>query len=210
MKKLVGIIILIIVAVVIVRAVANKSLPASEVSGTAYENQYMKINIPSDWTATEAAQNPAAVNIVKGNYILYINVKASQASGVTGGRFAEISMGAPSADAVMKEQPSPPCGTQEASQINTTYKRVDLYVDQTSAQTWCNPPTNGKSVWYFSYITDSRGGYFNYYASDTPPALVATMSYDVHDANSLPPQNDAALTTALSDMTNIFKTLQIK
>src|SRR3989338_1264331 len=78
-----------------------------------YENSYIKVNTFSGWTASSPKSNPRAVNIIKGKYILYINTAASQASGVIGGRFSEIAMGAPSADAVVLVHPTEPCGAKE-------------------------------------------------------------------------------------------------
>ena len=94
-------------------------------TSVVYENDYLKLTIPAGWKATEAPQtnyqgncgsgktdctivptlvpNPGAVNITKGNYILYINTQAGHASGVEGGRFSEIAYGAPSVTATLKD-----------------------------------------------------------------------------------------------------------
>ena len=187
-----------------------------------YENQYMKVTVPGGWKAAEAVKtvyngsvavkspNPAAVNITKGNYTLYINTQASQASGAEGGRFAEIAMGAPSADAVVTEQPSPPCGTSENHPAILDHPRVDLYVSSKDKTDYCNVPTNGKTVWYFSYITNSSNGYFNYYKNDTPPGFVITMAYNSKTVNSFPVKGSMELNQALDDMTTIIKSLDIK
>jgi hypothetical protein len=192
-------------------------------SGTIYENQYMKVNVPPGWTAKQASQtiyengnqptikpNPAAVNITKGNYILYINTQAGQASGIEGGRFGEIAGGAPSADAVVTQEPSPKCGTQQTSPAFLDYQRVDLYVSAKDKQDYCNVPSNGATVWYFSYLTTSKGGYFNYYKAGEAPALVVTMAYNSKILNKLPAKGSADLKSALDDMTTIVKSLEIK
>jgi hypothetical protein len=184
----------------------------------------MKLTIPSGWTAKEANQtvyegqtpkvqpNSSAVNITKGNYILYINTQAQQASGAEGGRFAEIAMGAPSADAVVTQQPSPPCGTSESQSADNVYTRVDLFVAKSdiAKTSYCKAPASGTNVWYFSYITNSKKGYFNYYTDDTPPGLVVTMAYNSKDVNKLPQKGSAEVNQALTEMTDIFKTLEIK
>ena len=171
-----------------------------------YENQYMSLKVPDDWHLTEATrtstdqtynkatgittvngtrvEKTGAVNIMKGNYILYINPNASQAGGAEGGRFAEIAMGAPSVDAVMTDQPNPPCGAGENVQT-TLGTRADYYVSGATMQSYCNAPANGDAVWYFSYITKS-GGYFNYYNSAQPMAWVITMAYKGSNVNQLP------------------------
>jgi len=196
--------------------------PQPDVKSSVYETQYLKITVPKGWTAKQASQtiydnnnpvtkpNPAAVNITKGNYILYINTQAGQASGVEGGRFGEISSGAPSADAVVTEQPSPPCGTSEAVPAFLDFKRVDLYVSAKDKQGFCSVPTNGATVWYFSYLTTKQGGYFNYYKPGETPALVVTMAYNSKVVNNLPTKGSSELKTALDDMTKIVQSLQVK
>jgi len=179
---------------------------------TVYENQFMKLVLQPGWRATKPRRIPAAVNITKGNYILYINTQASQASGVEGGRFAEIAMGAPSVDAVVTVQPSPPCGTQESRPVLAPYTRNDLYVSKadSKSQDWCNAPSSGATVWYFSYITDAAGGYFNYYVPGQGRALVVTMAYRSKNVDSLPLKGSTELTSALSEMTSMVNSLKIK
>jgi hypothetical protein len=210
-----------------------ETTPTSSSAGGAYENQYLKINIPAGWTLTEATrsiqnqnydkttgkmtnvgapviQKTGAINLIKDNYILYINPQAQQASGVIGGRFSEISMGAPSDDAVVKMNPSAPCGSSETSPAFLNYKRVDLYTNDQEKQSWCASPTDGSTIWYFSYITDSRGGYFNYYKDGGALGLVITMAYNSKDVNKLPVKGSAELKAMLGEMTSILQTLVIK
>lgn len=196
-----------------------------------YETDYLKITIPTGWTAKQANQtyevgncvtkdnctttkktepNPAAVNITKGNYVLYINTQAKQASGVEGGRFAEIAMGAQSADAVVTEQPSPPCGTAESHSAYNDRTREDLYVNNQEKASYCISPKNGSTVWYFSYITGPKDGYFNYYTQGEGKGYVITMAYNSKDVNNFPVKGSAELNTVLDDMANMLKTLEIK
>lgn len=179
---------------------------------TVYENEYMKVVLLPGWAAKSPRRHPGAVNMVKGNYVLYINTQASQASGVEGGRFAEIAMGAPSADAVVSEYPSPPCGNAESKPARDPHTRVDLYISKADAtsQTWCNAPSSGATVWYFSYITDAAGGYFNFYVPGQNRALVVTMAYSSKDVNSLPVKGSAELDSMLSEMTAIVNSLKVK
>src|SRR3989344_3193736 len=65
----------------------NPTAPLTQ--SQVYDNQYMKVIIPAGWSAKQATNNPAALNITKGNYILFVNARAGQASGVEGGRFEE-------------------------------------------------------------------------------------------------------------------------
>ena len=201
----------------------------------------MKVMIPAGWTAKQASKtvyygscagyktdcttvrktepNPAAVNITKGNYILYINTQASQASGVEGGRFSEIAMGAPSAEAVVTDWPNE-CGTSEIHPtLVANHPRVDLYVGPQDERSWCKVPAGGKTAWFFSYITadNDKGSdgrpYFNYYEHISPEGgmgYVITMAYDSKDINSLPVKGSASLDVALSEMTDIISTLELK
>jgi hypothetical protein len=179
---------------------------------TVYENQYMKLVLLPGWTAKRTRRTPAAVNIAKGSYVLYINTQASQASGVEGGRFDEIAMGAPSADAVVTEYPSPPCGKPESRPALSPHTRIDLYVSKadSTSQGWCSTPSSGATVWYFSYITDAAGGYFNFYVPGQNRALVVTMAYSSKDVNSLPLKGSTELDSMLSEMTSIVNSLKIK
>ncbi len=208
--------------------------PTPAPQSSSYENQYMRITVAPGWTATEATQNvqsgncvnkqncatttatapnPAAVNIINGNYTLYINTQSSQASGIQGGRFAEIAMGSPSADAVVTIEPGE-CGTsvkQPALQDNgRTDVRVDLYAGPTDKRDGCSVPSNGSTVWFFSYITDQNGGYFNYPTGGGSIGYVITMSYNSKDINSLPVKGSAELTSMLNTMTQMVQGLQIK
>lgn len=219
-------------------SVGTTSTPTPTVlstTATVYENANFKISILDGWTAREANQtvydgncvnkqnctntptvspNPAAVNITKGKYILYINTQASQASGIEGGRFAEIAMGAPSADAVVTEQPSPPCGTSETESALIDSSRVDLYInnqEDVKSQPWCKTPSNDSTVWYFSYITDGQS-YFNYYNASNDGGLgyVITMAYNSKDINSFPVKGSSELNSALDEMSVMAKSLEIK
>jgi hypothetical protein len=178
----------------------------------AYENEYMKVVLLPGWTAKSPRRHPGAVNIARGNYILYINTQASQASGVQGGRLDEIAMGAPSADAVITTWPSPPCGKAESRPARDPHTRVDLFVSKadSKSQEQCNAPSSGATVWYFSYITDAAGGYFNFYVPGQNRALVVTMAYSSKDVNSLPAKGSTELNSMLSEMTSIVNSLKIK
>jgi len=179
---------------------------------TVYENQYMRVILLPGWTAKSPRRTPTAVNIAKGNYILYINTQASQASGVEVGRFSEIAMGAPSADAVVTVQPSTPCGNAGSKTAFDRHTRIDLYVSKadSKSQDWCNAPASGATIWYFSYITDAAGGYFNFYVPGQNRALVITMAYSSKDVNSLPLKGSTELDSMLSEMTSIVNSLKIK
>jgi hypothetical protein len=193
-------------------AAQQPSSPQEKSQNMVFETPYMKVVLQPGWTAKRSHRVPAAVNIAKGNYILYINTQASQASGVEGGRFSEIAMGAPSADAVVTVQPSSPCGTAESTRVFDPHTRVDLYVSKAGSQSqeWCNAPSSGATVWYFSYLTDAAGGFFNFYVPGQNRALVVTMAYSSKNVNSLPMKGSAELESMLSEMTSIVKSLKVK
>jgi hypothetical protein len=193
----------------------------------------MKLRVPTGWQLTEATETlqdqlydkvtgktskvgkpvttkTGAVNIIKGKYILYINPQAGQASGIAGGRFAEIAMGAPSADAVVVEQPNQPCGNEVLVSMKNGWPRHDWYVASKDKTGWCTVPTAGESVWYFSYVTDARHGYINYYGTDGPPGWVITMGYNSKDVNTFPVKGSPELTSALAEMTSITNTVEFK
>ncbi len=219
--------------------VTPSPIPSITSNGKIFETDYFKVTIPEGWTAKAANRkvytgncnnvlncrptytnepDRASVNITKGNFILFINSRAGQASGVMGGRFSEIASGAPSVDAIVTEQPSQECGESEKTPAivnNENNFRVDLYdssVNNANA-VWCKSPTNGKTVWYFSYITGSEGGYFNYFnVPEYSPGTgwAVTMAYNGKTVNSFPEKGNGVLIQALSDMTDMLKTLTIK
>ncbi len=186
--------------------------PTTVTQSKVYSNSYMSVTIPAGWSYS-TAKSGAAINITKGNYILYINSRASQASGVEGGRFVEYAGGAPSVEAVIKEWPTDPCyGSPTASSTlivdSTSTKRTDLYVGAHDTAEYCNKPSQG-TVWYFSYL----GNGINYYKN--PPAgdslgWVVTMAYNSRDVSALPQKDSVELNAMLKDMSSILATLKIK
>jgi hypothetical protein len=217
----------------------KEEVNSSSSSSLIFENQYIKISIPYGWKLTEAKriiknqaydkvskkvvaagdpvlEKTGAVNIVKDDYILYINPLAEQVSGVIGGRFGEIVSGAPSADAVITDGAKGACSQGEISPVSDKFSRVDFYIKdegQKEKYPWCVFPGNDLAVWYFSYITDSRGGYFNYYKQGAEPGpfgLVITMAYNSDNVNKLPAWNSADLEKKLKEMSGMIRTLEIK
>lgn len=186
----------------------NLPTSSSTSGGQVYENDYMKVILSDGWVATPVASKPAEVNITKGNYILFINTQAKQTSGVEGGRQGEITSSVPSADAVITDQPNE-CGTSDKQPVYEGYFRADLFMDSQTKKSGCKAPAKG-TVWFFSYITDSRGGYFNYYPGENLKALVITMAYNSKDINKLPVKGSAELDSMVTEMTNIAKTLVLK
>jgi len=184
--------------------------PVATASNT-YSNQYFSVQVPAGWTATPVQGDAKSINITKANYILYINTQATQASGVIGGRFAEIAQGAPSADATIKNWPGDPCQIPEITPARHDLlysQRADLYVDSTASN--CNIPSDGQAAWYFSYLTNDENHYFNDYVDGQNPGLVVTMAYQTKTVNDLPKKGSADLTAALKEMTDIAYSLEVK
>jgi hypothetical protein len=188
-----------------------------------YENDYLKIKLESGWRTVDAVmkttvggvekivENPAAINIEKGKYILYINTNAQQASGVDGGRFAEIAVGSKSADIVMKVQPSEPCGSSKETKIASGRTRIDFSVSKEDSSDFCNVPSGNAPVWYFSYVTTGPDfNYFNYFSSLSPTAWVVTLSYDANTVNDLPSVENPAFRQAIAEMTKMVDSLVFK
>lgn len=181
-----------------------------------FENEYLKLTIPNDWKYQTVKSG--AINILKDNYILYINPNASQASGVEGGRFSEIASGAPGADLVIKTHPSNPCGLSESSNISNQLVRSDFYINSEMAAKMlnCNAPTDEKTVWYFSYVTTKGDGYFgdfskfNIFPTDSRRQLVITMTYQASNVNNLPVKSSEQFKKMLSEMTEIVKSIEFK
>ena len=195
-----------------------------------YENDKLSVTIPAGWTAVEGTTdvyvgssttptvtpNPAIVEITNGPWVMHIDVAAEQASGIQGGRFAEIGMGVPSVDAVVLDEPGE-CGRDATVPAYDDFSRVDLMITPADASTGCATPTDGKDHWFFSYITKTNeGGYFNDYVKGQNPGLVITMGHttkqitDKNIVNGLPEAQSPVLEAALKQMTDIASTLVIK
>ncbi len=212
------------------------SSPSPQTQSHVYENQYMKVTIPAGWSAKQVMTYgyvdysakpslelvPVAVNITKGNYILYINAQGQQASGINGGRFNEIAQGAPSVTAVGGLQGQGSCGTNSYN-LYGQYYRTDYYISKNDSRGGyymsknntpifdCTPPSNG-TVWYFSFmsVNSNLGGFFNQYIPIGGYEYVITMAYNSKDVNKLPKKGSTALNDMLSEMTDIVKTLVLK
>lgn len=179
----------------------------------SFSNSLMKVSFPSSWKYSETKEG--ALNLVKNNYILYIHPNVSQASGVEGGRFAEIAQGAPGAELVVTEWPSEPCGNKGSKTLTSVLERTDYYVNKMTKSSSCNAPSNDKSVWYFSYITSQGDGYFGDASklnSKLSPSrqFVITMTAKANSINNLPSEDDSVLASMLAEMSDIVKTLELK
>jgi len=184
--------------------------PTAVAQSKVYSNTYMSVTIPGGWSYS--ATQSGAVNITKDNYILYINPRAQQASGIQGGRYGEIAGGAPSSDAVNNlDAGNAPCTPPETHTTTGGYSRYDYYVSNTTkGENACTSPSDGSNIWYFSYLSKD-GGYFNHTTAQqgTAEGYVITMAYNSKNVNALPKKGNATLNAMLAEMTSIASTLKI-
>jgi len=192
---------------------APQTQPQTNNAG-AFENAYLKMALARGWQVQEVGY---AVNITKDKYVLYINPKTTQASGVEGGRFSEIAQGAPGVGLVMTFHPADPCGTKATEVISDTLTRSDYYVRTADATEFCNASTIADPVWYFSFVGTKNDGYFGdptkvnpSLSSDPFRQFVITMSYTATDINALPKKGSAELTQAFGEMTEMVKSVEFK
>ncbi len=182
---------------------------------TVYENQFYKITVPTGWIAKQVPYHLSSIYITKGKYILYIDTRFLQASGIIGGRFIEWAQAggnAPSVDAIMISPPNGPCGEFTTSNIlinNMPTQRTDYFISPVEEDDICAKPTINRTVWYLSYVGDGinyrkQNDLLDHYS------WVVTMSYNETIVNSFPVKNSFALNQALSEMTDIISTLIVK
>jgi len=197
--------------------------PTPNKQSGVYETEYLKVTIPTGWTAAQANlraldydansiySNPAAVNITKGDYILYINTQATLPEG---SGFSQIAWGAPSVSKVLKSS-GDPCGYTSDDRSNTypDHVRVDYFINEETQGQNCIAPNAPATRWYFSYITprNDNGSYINYYpGTNKLIGIVITMAHRASNVNQLPAKGSAELNSMLHDMTAIAATLQVK
>lgn len=169
-----------------------------------FSNEFLSFKYPSDWEVTKTG---GGANIIRGNYILYVNPNYSQASGVRGARLSEIASGAPGADIVLTVHPAyeGSCGSTEKISIDKK-ARNDLFVSVYGTGAQCNLPTDNQTHWYFSFV-NTDFGYVNYYKDGQVLSYVITMTYKTDDVNKLPVKGSVDLENNLEIMTEIVKTM---
>jgi len=214
--------------------IATTTVPVTTTPpATTFENSRIKLNVPAGWKNLPVSGK--GVVLVKGNYTLNILTNnVGQASGVQGGRFAEIA-GYMYAPELKIPQPGTECSnsTVPVTDINTQIVRMDLFYNPTgkdsSMNEQCGNPTKNTNLWYGSYFSTkvattpaSHDGHFLDYQKaslkkqplmvvDNPDdEMVYTMSYFTTSINSLPSQDDSALQSMITEMTNIIKSIQYK
>ncbi len=193
-----------------------------------YENQYMKVSIPTGWSYG-ATQN-GAINITKNNYVLYINPNTGGSVGPVDD-LSGLTNGSPSGDLVLKTEPyrGVTCGDFAQSNVTSKLARFDGYINNNGrkvegGRVLCDAPATDNIVWYFSYITTVNDKdnwiyignrcYMNGIDSSTEACqsktFAITMSYKTNMINNLPSEGSSELQRMLGEMTNIAKSVQFK
>ncbi len=170
-----------------------------------FSNSKLSIVLEDGWTAEGLANG--SVNIFNGSYILYVNPSFTQTSGVQGGRFDEISQGAPSANLVTVFRPAMECSTPIQS-LTTTHKRYDVYTNDSVNADICKPSPDDSERWYFSYYV-KESPYLTYKASGDE-SYVITLSMNVSAVAGLPQKGSSSLEARFEEANTMVDSLLIK
>ena len=177
---------------------------SSSTIGRRFENQYLTIAIRPGWAVENSADQK--LNLTHGKYRLSINPMFIHASGVTCGRFPEITGGMPSVDAVMGNVGQPAGGfecsaaSSEALVVNKTMSLGNLYTDSSKSKNGCTFPADGRPVWFGSLFCD-QGSESEY---------TITLAYGTADVNSLPSEHSPELEQVFRDVAAMLRTLDLK
>lgn len=188
-------------------------LPSQEVAiitqttkpNSTFSNNKMSVTLPQGWSSQELANG--SVNLLNGDFILFINPNFLQTSGVKGARFDEITQGSPSADLVHVFHPAVECTTP----IQTTtqkYKRYDVYTNPNVDSNLCRKTASGETRWYFSYYVKESP--YVTYKSSSDYSYVITVSIRVSQISDLPKKDDAILKERLAEIDTIVDSIVIK
>ncbi|MEI7603860.1 MAG: hypothetical protein WCJ19_02470 [bacterium] len=199
-----------------------------------YENDRIKLNIPSGWIYKALKDNSGkaiGVVLLKGNYTLNIISHADHdASGVGTGRWDSVASYLYAPELRMGPGPMSPCTnfpvsanlpqfTTEVLSLNNLYFNPDMENGGNMVEQCGN--SNKKSyLWYGSYLTSYTGGYrieakdlgFNINSNLTGsyPYMIMTMSYYTTNINNLPTKEDPSLNPMINEMSYIIGSIQYK
>ena len=182
---------------------------------------------------------PIGALLTKGRYKLYLLTHQSQASGIIGGRFAEVvEYVSPWID--MSESPWLPCPSEGPETItDEKLSRRDLYFDTVHANRKaladCGNPARKGTLWYGSYFVETCQGpdyphgcdsFFLTYqdlSGKVPQDRIVNgtrcanewqmtyaLTYDTKTPNVLPMKGDPALREVLLEATNIVHSIVYK
>ncbi|MGA7218810.1 MAG: hypothetical protein WBX38_10870 [Candidatus Sulfotelmatobacter sp.] len=190
-----------------------------------FEDDRIAVRVPTGWSvhpATETVtgdrtyEQPIGAVLAKGRFRLYLLTHHGQASGIVGGRFAEIVQYV-SPWINISDSPWLPCPSETReveTAVSDKLSRRDLYFDTTHASKKaladCGDPKSKGVLWYGSYFIDPcpakdcGGGFFlNHQALAGKPSqdgstiseeqMTYALTYDTKMPNKLPARSNRAL-----------------
>lgn len=202
------------------------------IRGQVYKDDKISVQVPASWQVSilRWANTPRmGAELRKGNYILRLCTGCGQASGVVGGRFAEIAgLVQPWARA---DEPSPPCGTEQRTPVTGKMERVDFWFrrdpdhEVSDANRFCQQPETTDTVWYGSYFAErcsdagqqayaECGGFFLHRAwltkkTEDIDEMAFGLTYETSDLDRLPRRNDLKLQEILDEAAAIVRSVRI-
>lgn len=191
---------------VMLAPILETAAQTSSTAGRTFENQYLAMTILPGWNVKSAVNQTFDLQLTQGEYLLTVDPIFGHASGITGGRFSEITSGMPSLEAVAGNVDQPAGGwecSESPSEVKTITEEVsltDLYTDSSKSGNGCNFPSNGQPVWFGSYFSGSSSDH----------EYTITLAYETADVNTLPRKGDSELTHIFGDVVGMLKTLRIK
>ena len=192
----------------------DKLQPRDIVFSRTYETNLFSISIAEGWSTEKTFET--RVNIMNGDFILYVNPDYRPAGGPEGGRFSSLAQGAPGVDAVITVHPSDPCGFSETTQLENGLFRTDWYIGPAvGLPEYCRAPTTDKTVWYFSYV-HSGDGYGGKVTAVSPNVsnknrlFAVTLTHRATTPDDLPAKDSPTMKRALIEMYAMAQTLKFK
>jgi hypothetical protein len=206
-------------------------------SGIVYQDDRIRIAVPSDWAVKQLTETtsgdriasiPIGVVLIKGSFRIYLLTHYSQASGVVGGRFGEISRYvAP----WLKDSDPWACFNAFAKAtipVTNQLIRVDLFLDSKpnnkSSDTDCLRLGRYRRVpvWLGSYFgspskTGALPGFFlNFPVSKSDSVntkqqqMVMTAAMDADSPDTLPPKTNESLRRFLNEASALVGSIAYK
>ncbi len=237
-SPIIGLALLLAVGLASARPQQRTQVPSKNI----FEDDRIAVRIPAGWSvqpATETVtgnrtfQQPIGALLTKGRYKLYLLTHHGQASGITGGRFAEIvEYVSPWMD--MSDSPWLPCpseiqGTETVA--NDKLSRIDLYFDTSHAGKKgladCGDPIVRGVLWYGSYFIepcpakDCGGDFFLSHQAQSgklsqggstisEEQMTYALTYDTKMPNKLPARSNPELQAVLREVNAIVSSIVYK
>lgn len=212
-----------------------------------FENDRVRVEVPEGWSARAITidvsgdkpfKYPIGAVFTKGKYRLFLVTHDQQASGIIGGRFAEIVEYV--SPWLNKDDYPYLCLTKDSkATVSRKLSRVDRFFNTIRASSEivanCGDPDVKGNLWYGSYFLETCnekdprsfcGGFFLEYQSFSGRAakdrtvngvtmtaeneMVYALTYDTTTPNELPFEDDPSLRVALREATQIVSTVVYK